>query len=1523
MALITDHLNEEFSRARLGSAPSYVQNRIASIPPSSITMRRGGLQSQHTVLTSSEIRAFEQKASMTKGGADIHNLMPPIRDPRLNPDNFYLPSFDPKGGQPHPVLNQWIEHYFKFHPLVGNAIEFHAQLPISRFGLTGIDDPEILQVYETMCEDMNLLDNMYNFLKCWWLFGEVMPYLWWSENYNRWVDMTFIDTSSIRVVGHYLAWSEDGDSTSRYELQPDEYLLRLVRSPDPYDRSVTQYIDPEVIHAVRHGYAVELDPFSTELIANKAMPWDLRGTSIIMGILKDLLYSDTLRLMQNSIAMGHIMPKWIWKLGSPGPDGYMPTDSDLQAFRELLLQANQDPMFSIITHYAVTAEVIGSSGKVMPITPELDWVDKRILTRLFTNKAITTGEGQNFSCYDDKTEVLTENGFKFFENVEDDEAIATFNSGTGQLEYQLPTEKYIYDYDSSVDGKMVHFSTAKIDIMVTPNHQIFSKPRLRNTWGMQRADEIKQRAVFRSCLKWEGIYQDVPQEVIDLFKMDVSLEDWCRLVGYYASEGWSTWHEKSRNYNINIGQTSTSAFWDDIKDICVKFGFNVYKGSFSLAGKDKVSYFEDTFGHYSANKHIPKWMKNLPVKYLRILLDSLVNGDGHRMVNTKKKPSKDLYYFYTSVSKQLADDVFEIALKLGNSPTVSLVTFPDKPNSQDQYSIHWSDSKFGRFPALEGVKPDNEIISRADYKGKVYCFEVPNHLFVTRRNGKVTIQGNSASVAMRAMMSRYIPVRGMMESFFERKMFLPVALANGYMKRKTADLAHSVRTETKGPLVPTFNWAHKQSLLDDTAIRSAMLQMRQNGDMPLKIICDALEVDYDECTKWLEMEQGTIADRHLVKSREQFYNKAVQTATNGMQGILNLEADLPRTQADIPEKEKEAVPDGYNDKDKAVLPVVPDGGGGGKAPSSGGPPTGENKPKSPTDKPKAPLGGESGEKAVAKSNKRVGQSRQDRVNIRNAKLRNKSMRSMKLRKHGGDDLGLSDWQERLQLSKVDKGSQSKIVDTENNILTTFDSAKSLFTDRLLQSWRDRGSLSMSDIEHAVRDTVLHVNETSEDSFRSTLTDLYSTSRDSAVDKLKRSKRGRAYLAKKRASMEDDRKRNMDDALNGAFARVTTVSTEVLDKIRDMLHANSNDVGGDIVKTLFADFDEQALAGLTENELLERLGELWDKQRYIYQRIVRTETMNMYSRAALQEWWDAGIREVTRREINDHRTCPYCRSIDGNVYSLEKVMALDYPLIQDPDTKEYLGHPNCRGSYEQNSSMMDWDDFIPPAGSSFTNTTRVDVGDSTVNGLPVELVDKVKQVLEENDIGRNINVVPDVVDTVEWLNKERSRITKDMESSGQPVSDMRVDLQVQENADKARGTVSMLEDDEGNLLVSGFSFFSDDPGWFVLRSKAVDTWVGLDPDLVNEVQTLYDLKIKESTYILEEDGIEIIGSPVGGKAVGFVTPAASQDVENYFIECYSLYKMDSYKIQLMDQPMFDWLKLNVFDGVEYQNGAAHD
>jgi glycosyltransferase involved in cell wall biosynthesis len=73
------------------------------------------------------------------------------------------------------------------------------------------------------------------------------------------------------------------------------------------------------------------------------------------------------------------------------------------------------------------------------------------------------------SCYDDTTEVLTENGFKLFKDLGKDEKVATLNPTTNEIEYHIPTH-YIAE---PFNGELNCVSNNLIDYSVTPNHKMY------------------------------------------------------------------------------------------------------------------------------------------------------------------------------------------------------------------------------------------------------------------------------------------------------------------------------------------------------------------------------------------------------------------------------------------------------------------------------------------------------------------------------------------------------------------------------------------------------------------------------------------------------------------------------------------------------------------------------------------------------------------------------------------------------------------------------------------------------------------------------------------------------------------------------------------------------------------------------------------------------------------------------------------------------------------------------------------
>src|SRR3990172_26528 len=104
-------------------------------------------------------------------------------------------------------------------------------------------------------------------------------------------------------------------------------------------------------------------------------------------------------------------------------------------------------------------------------------------------------------CYDTETEILTENGFKFFKDLNPKEKVATLNPENNNIEYHKPTKYIEYQYK----GKMLNIDMQQISLNVTPNHNMYiarkgaSKAKLK--YKLIKAEKLKEKSFY---LKRDG-----------------------------------------------------------------------------------------------------------------------------------------------------------------------------------------------------------------------------------------------------------------------------------------------------------------------------------------------------------------------------------------------------------------------------------------------------------------------------------------------------------------------------------------------------------------------------------------------------------------------------------------------------------------------------------------------------------------------------------------------------------------------------------------------------------------------------------------------------------------------------------------------------------------------------------------------------------------------------------------------------------------------------------------------------------
>ena len=370
--------------------------------------------------------------------------------------------------------------------------------------------------------------------------------------------------------------------------------------------------------------------------------------------------------------------------------------------------------------------------------------------------AIETG----LSCYDGETEILTEDGWKRVTEVKMADRICTINQTSHEIEYQQPTKTFRYKYN----GKMYRLRTSRVDLLVTPNHNLFYSPcdfRNPKPYILKQAQELFGKS---KRFKKDGIWHGKNQKYFELPSVRIRhgskfysglrnktgkhlpMKPWLRFFGFWIAEGWTT-PGKDGDYNVCVCNNNKALLKEIKRDLEI-MGYCPYIRKNLLRVRDfQLFDYLKEFGK-AGDKFIPLEIKNLSKELLETMLDYYIKGDGHRYGRTGKGLSA------TTISKRLRDDLQEVALKVGMSAYYRIHQKKGTPFSSpsqkgkiyrqtaDSWNIYFiRRNQHAILPSTN--KKYGHTESWVNYDGDVYCVSVPNRVVYVRRNGIPVWCGNS------------------------------------------------------------------------------------------------------------------------------------------------------------------------------------------------------------------------------------------------------------------------------------------------------------------------------------------------------------------------------------------------------------------------------------------------------------------------------------------------------------------------------------------------------------------------------------------------------------------------------------------------------------------------------------------------------------------------------------------------------------------------------------------------------------
>ena len=508
---------------------------------------------------------------------------------------------------------------------------------------------------------------------------------------------------------------------------------------------------------------------------------------------------------------------------------------------------------------------------------------------------------------------------------------------------------------------------------------------------------------------------------------------------------------------------------------------------------------------------------------------------------------------------------------------------------------------------------------------------------------------------------------------------------------------------------------------------------------------------------------------------------------------------------------------------------------------------------------------------------------------------------------GFEKMALKDWHDGLMRSDMAPKAVRHVIDLENTLVERYNKQGEEFVEQLMELHRNGKPVSIDDLTGAYSGHFGLVMDDVMEPYGLFYREIAGTGRDEARRKLGFGRQ--AVREFRRQAGIGDTDTALRDKLDQSFSKVKTIDKDVVERLKDKWMEQGGPNG--LMRNFLLD-EEEVLStenpDLTREQLKQKLMQMWIDQRYIIERIVRTETTNTYAREMLQEWYDQGVREVERIEINDLKTCDLCKELSQpgrNVYQIEDLLndaiTNGYPVT-------YVSHPNCRGGYRPRVNMQAFDDFekmIDEAAGEFSNASDVQSGASVAKDVPVEYQEQVEQALDDFGPQYGIAFVKEITDSPIW---QMDRMDDLRGFYPEQEAKSRLEIERMEN----RGKLTQYTSRDGTVLISGGAGDINRIVVPILREHARTAWDEATADQQDWVVKRFNKKDAERNFHLEDEGVELIGE------TPFVTSVAGNDPGDYFIESFTVYVADPTRLLYLDPEMYDYLRANFMGGHEYIN-----
>ncbi|VVB60035.1 GDP-mannose 4,6-dehydratase [uncultured archaeon] len=324
-------------------------------------------------------------------------------------------------------------------------------------------------------------------------------------------------------------------------------------------------------------------------------------------------------------------------------------------------------------------------------------------------------------CVDLDTSILTNEGFKYYDEIKTGDTVLNYNTKTNCLEQDKVIKKVLIKNKD----KMYTFQGRGLKLRCSANHRIYYQRKSKSSkggWSNWKICDAKDFYSIIKNLKLRTKYEFRLPHVQGYKNRGLEIkDDWFKLIGYLLSEG--VLYDGNRSFRISVSQSKiiNKDVYEDINRTLKNLGLvhrvrersdGVVEFIFNTASSEKIISYFDSFDIHL----MPKWIYKAGDGQLKLLFKAMMDGDG--CWGTMR---------YVSKRKDLISSFQTIATILGYRTTI-----------HQRKSGIWECTLI----ALRKKYMYITDCTEEDHNENVWCVTTENGTIVTNKDNGIAVSGN-------------------------------------------------------------------------------------------------------------------------------------------------------------------------------------------------------------------------------------------------------------------------------------------------------------------------------------------------------------------------------------------------------------------------------------------------------------------------------------------------------------------------------------------------------------------------------------------------------------------------------------------------------------------------------------------------------------------------------------------------------------------------------------------------------------